>query len=152
MNFKSVIATVLALTMVLGVSAQNSLLTQKQKKMKALEMNIETFKQEVYDFTKNPDTWTFNGDLPVVIDFFATWCGPCKMLSPVLDKLAGEYDGRIKVFKVDVDKEPELASMFRVRSVPTLVFVPKDANPMVMTGGMGIEGLRKIVDDNLLKK
>lgn len=87
-------------------------------------LNTADFISKVYDFKSHPDKWKYEGDTPAVIDFYATWCGPCKQLSPLLEELAAEYAGKVKVYKVDVDKEPELAAAFRVQSIPMLLWIP----------------------------
>lgn len=110
------------------------------------------FLQKVYNYEKNPDAWKYEGDKPAIIDFYATWCGPCKMIAPVLEELAKEYEGKIVIYKIDTDKEKELASAFGIRSIPTLLFIPKSGDPQVAQGAMPKEGLKKAIDDFLLKK
>lgn len=98
------------------------------------------------------EEWEFLGDRPVLIDFHATWCGPCKALAPVLEELAAEYGDEIIIYKVDIDKEPELASAFDVESIPTLVFIAMDEIPQVAVGGMDKETLIEVIDEVMLKK
>ena len=119
--------------------------------MKAIELTTAEFKTQIFDFSAN-ETWKYNGDLPAVIDFYATWCGPCKMMSPVMETLAGEYEGRLRVYKVDVDKEKRLAALFKIRSIPTFIFIPMNGEPQHANGAMGIEEMRKIIDGTLLGK
>lgn len=112
------------------------------------------FLTKVADYEKTPGEWKFLGEKPAVIDFFAAWCGPCKALAPVLEEVAGDYQyrDRVDVYKVDVDKEEELASVFGVRSVPTLLFIPKDGQLRMMTGLMSKADLKRTIDDYLLDK
>ena len=86
-----------------------------ENKMTVTELTQEDFVKKVYDFETNPNAWKFEGDKPAVIDFYATWCGPCKMMSPILDEISKEYEGKINVYKVNVDKEADLASVFGFR-------------------------------------
>lgn len=126
--------------------------TIKTKDMeKVINLTKDTFLKKVYDYDNNPDP-EFLGDRPAVIDFFATWCGPCKMMAPVLDELAEEYGDGISFYKVDVDKENELASVFAVRSIPTFIFIPMDGRPQRAQGAMGKEDFKKIIDTVLKKK
>lgn len=85
-----------------------------------------------------------------MIDFYATWCGPCKAMAPVMETLAEEYAGRVHIYKVDVDKEKRLAALFGVRSIPTFIFIPAAGNPQHANGAMGIEQMRGIIDSTLL--
>lgn len=123
--------------------------TQIGKNMKAIELTEAAFRSDVFDYTKN-DEWKFAGDQPAVIDFYATWCGPCKMMAPVMETLAGEYAGRVRIYKVDVDKEQQLAALFGVRSIPTFLFIPMEGKPQHASGAMGIDDMRKIIDKTLL--
>lgn len=150
---KSRIGIVSALALLAGAAAPGALRaeTQNTKTMKAIELTEAEFKTAIFDYTKNDD-WKYEGDLPAVIDFYATWCGPCKMMSPVMETLAGEYEGRVRIYKVDVDKERRLAALFGVRSIPTFIFIPRTGKPQHATGAMGIDDMRKIVDGTLLGK
>lgn len=103
--------------------------------------NIETLRNE----------WKFLGDKPALIDFYAAWCGPCKMLSPVLEELSEEYAGKIDIYKVDVNSEEELASIFGVQSVPTLIFIPKEGTPKRTSGALSKQQLVNAFNDILLK-
>lgn len=102
---------------------------RKDTKMKPIAMTRADFLQKVADYERNPDTWHYLGDKPAVIDFYASWCGPCRALAPVLDELAAKYGEEIYVYKIDVDSEQELAAVFGIRSIPTLLFIPTEGNP-----------------------
>lgn len=108
--------------------------TENNTKMKPIAMTRADFLQKVADYEKNPDTWHYLGDKPAVIDFYASWCGPCRALAPVLDELAAKYGEEIYVYKIDVDSEQELAAVFGIRSIPTLLFIPTEGNPRMVTG------------------
>ena len=88
----------------------------------------------VMDYEKNPDTWLYKGEIPCLIDFYADWCAPCRITSPILEELAKEYTGKIKIYKVDVEKERELAAVFGVQSLPTFLFCPMKGNPTISSG------------------
>ena len=104
------------------------------------------FLTKVYNYEKNPKEWKYEGDKPAIVDFYATWCGPCKAIAPVLEKLAAEYKGKIVVYKIDTDKEPELSAAFGIRSIPTLLFIPAKGTPQVAQGALPEETLRKTID------
>ncbi len=117
----------------------------------AIHLTTQEFKDKVYDYELSPGTFEYKGELPAIVDFFATWCRPCKALSPVLDELAKEYEGKIIIYKVDVDKEQELSGVFGIRSVPTLLFIPKDGSqPSMSAGAPSKEQLRQIIE-NMIK-
>jgi len=102
----------------------------------ALEhLTLQTFKQKIFDFEKNQD-WKFNGTLPAVIDFYADWCGPCKMVAPVLENLATEYEGKVDIYKVDTEAERELASLFGIQSIPSILLIPMDGVPSMVQGAL----------------
>jgi len=113
-------------------------------------LTLETFKEKIHDFEKNEE-WVFNGDKPCVIDFYADWCGPCKMLSPILEELSNEYDN-INIYKIDTEKEAELSAIFGIMSIPTMLFIPMDQKPMMLKGALPKSELIKIFDKILLKK
>lgn len=96
--------------------------TQATKNVEIIELNSAQFKQKVWNFDKNKE---FNriGKIPLILDFHATWCRPCKMLAPHLQEIQNKYNGKLIVYKIDVDKEPELAKLFKVQAMPTIVFV-----------------------------
>lgn len=109
------------------------------------------FKEKVFDYENAGGEWKYLGDRPAIVDFYATWCGPCKKIAPVLEKLAKEYDGKIYVYKVDTDRERELAAAFGIRSIPTLLFIPMEGDPQVAMGALPEETLKEAVDNFLLK-
>lgn len=111
-------------------------------------LNMETFKSKVFDFEKNTD-WKFEGDKPAVIDFYADWCGPCKMVAPILEELSKEYAGKIDIYKVDTEAEQELAGLFGVRSIPSILFVPMNDKPQMAAGALPKDTFKQAFADVL---
>lgn len=109
------------------------------------------FKKNIMDYDKHPQEWVFEGSRPVVIDFYATWCRPCKMTAPIVEELAKEYQGKIDFYKVDVDKEQELAATFGIQSIPTFFFIPAEGNPTVQMGAMQKADFEEIIKSVVLK-
>ena len=114
-------------------------------------MNKEMFLKDVFDYEKSKE-WKYKGDKPAIIDLYADWCGPCKAVAPILKELAAEYKGKIVIYKINVDKEKELATAFGIRSIPTMLFVPQTGDPMISQGALPKEELVKQIDNFLLKK
>ncbi len=110
------------------------------------------FLQKVVNYEEESTAWNYLGDKPALIDFYADWCGPCRSIAPVLEELAAEYGDSIVIYKINTDKEPELASMFGVTSLPTLLFVPMEGDPQMATGALPKEVFRHAIDSVLLKK
>jgi thioredoxin len=108
----------------------------------------ETFISKVFDYEAGKE-WKFEGDKPCIIDFYADWCGPCKMVAPILEDLAKEYGGKLDVYKVDTEKETELASVFGIKSIPSLLFVPKNGQPQMAMGALPKETFVKAFKDVL---
>lgn len=109
-------------------------------------LSLETFKSKIF----NPDEskeWKFKGDKPAVIDFYADWCGPCKAVAPVIEKLSKEYAGKIDIYKVDTEEEPELSQMFGISSIPSLLFIPVDSQPSMARGAMPEASFRKAFEE-----
>jgi len=119
--------------------------------MPTVQLNAERFKKEVFDYTAGKE-WNFKGEIPAIIDFYADWCGPCKRVAPILEELAQEYDGKIIVYKVNTEKERELASAFGIRSIPSLLFVPVTGQPQMAQGALPKEQLVKVINEFLLKE
>ena len=101
-------------------------------------LNVESFKQKVFDYTNSKD-WKFAGDKPAIIDFYADWCGPCKVVSPILEELAAEYSGKMDFYKIDTEDQKELASIFGIQSIPSLLFIPSDEQPQMAVGALSRE-------------
>jgi thioredoxin len=119
---------------------------------KVVVLNKISFIDLVMDFEKNPNNWVFKGEKPCVVDFYADWCRPCKMVAPIMEELAKEYEGKINIYKVNVDNEKELAGLFNIQSIPAILFCPKEGNPLLQPGAMSKEQYKQIFDDMLLKK
>ena len=117
--------------------------------MATINLTKGGFLKRVADYENNPQEWKFLGDKPALIDFYASWCGPCKALSPVLDELAKEYAGKVDVYKVNVDDEQQLAEAFGIRSIPTLYFIPMNGEPQRTMGAMSKDQLCKMLDSIL---
>ena len=106
------------------------------------------FKEKVFNYEANKE-WSYAGDVPCIIDFYADWCQPCKIVAPVLEELEEEYQGKIKVYKVDTEAERELAAVFGIQSIPSLLFVPVDAQPQMAMGALPKETFEQAIKDVL---
>ena len=121
-----------------------------EENMEIVHLTKAEFLKKVYNYEANPNDWKYEGDKPAIVDFYATWCGPCKALAPVLEELAKEYAGKVYIYKIDVDKEEELAGAFGIRSIPTLLWIPQSGKPTVTQGALPKPELKKMIDDTLL--
>ena len=108
----------------------------------------ETFLEKVFNYEKNKE-WKFEGDVPAIIDFYADWCGPCKMLAPVLEELSNEYGDRLKIYKIDTEAEQELSAAFAIRSIPSMLFVPIGEQPQMANGALPKQNLEEIISQVL---
>lgn len=120
--------------------------------MNTIQLTKNDFLKKVADYEATPDEWKFEGNKPCLIDFYADWCGPCKMIAPILEELAEEYAGRIDIYKVNTENEEELAAVFNIRSIPSLLFCPMEGAPQMAAGALGKTELKKAINDILLKK
>jgi thioredoxin len=119
---------------------------------KPVHLTRETFKEMVMDYEKNPQQWVYAGDKPAIVDFYADWCRPCRMIAPIMDELAVEYAGKVNFYKVDTEAEKELAAVFGITSLPTVLFIPATGNPSAQKGAMTKENYKQIIDQFLLSK
>ena len=117
--------------------------------MPTVKLTSALFKSEVFDYSTQKE-WKFQGNVPAIIDFYADWCGPCKMVAPVLEELSKEYAGKVNIYKVDTEKDQELASVFGIRSIPSILFIPKDGKPQMAMGAMPKEGFVEAINSVLL--
>ena len=115
----------------------------------AEHLTKETFIQKVFDYENNKE-WKYQGEIPAVIDFYADWCGPCKMIAPVIEELSTEYEGRVAFYKIDTEQEQELAAVFGIQSIPSLLFIPAEGQPQMAMGALPKATLKGIVDKELL--
>ena len=113
-------------------------------------LTLDTFKQKVFNFETSKD-WKFEGELPAIIDFYADWCGPCKMVAPILEDLSKDYEGKVDIYKVDTESEQELASLFGIKSIPSILFIPKDEKPQMAQGALPKDALVDAIENLLLK-
>lgn len=154
----------IAAALVLGCNSQT---TQEQTTTVRKDVTSEVvrptmltkqmFLDQIMDYESNPNEWIYKGDMPSLIDFYADWCRPCRITSPILEELAHEYAGKIKVYKIDVQAEQELAAVFGIQSIPSFLFIPKDDTPVLSSGIAQTpeatkEMFRKQIDEILLNK
>lgn len=98
-------------------------------------LTVATFKEKIFNYEESQE-WKFNGALPTVIDFYADWCQPCKMVAPILEELSKEYEGKINIYKVNTEEQQELASVFGIQSIPSILFIPKEGVPTMAAGAL----------------
>ena len=117
--------------------------------MATIQLTTEKFKQDIFDYTTEKE-WKYKGNIPAIIDFYANWCGPCKMVAPVLEELSNEYEGKLNIYKVDTEIEEELSAVFRIRSIPSILFIPKERQPMMQSGALPKHMLHDIINQKLI--
>jgi len=117
--------------------------------MPTVKLTTDLFKKDVFDYTTEKE-WKFKGDKPAIIDFYADWCGPCKAVAPVLEELSDEYKDKIVIYKVDTEVEQELSAVFKIRSIPSMLFIPMDKQPMMQAGALPKTALSEIIEKELL--
>ncbi|MEI6434014.1 MAG: thioredoxin [Bacteroidota bacterium] len=117
-----------------------------------VKLTAESFQKLVWDYKKNPQEWVFKGDQPVIIDFYADWCRPCKMIAPILAELSNEYKGKLRVYKVNTDEQRELASLFNISSIPAVLYVPKTGKPQMSVGAQQKAGYIEMINNILQVK
>ena len=110
----------------------------------------ETFFEKVFNYEKNKD-WKFEGELPCIIDFYADWCQPCKVVSQILEELAEDYKGKVNIYKVNTEEQTELSGAFGIKSIPSILFCPKDGQPQMAMGALPKETFVQAISDVLLK-
>jgi thioredoxin len=110
----------------------------------------ETFIEKVFDYSKNKE-WNFKGERPALIDFYADWCGPCKMVAPIMEDLSKEFDGKVDIYKIDTEKQMELSGMFGIRNIPSILFIPMEGQPMMHAGALPYEGFKDAIEKELLQ-
>ena len=119
-----------------------------QKMIMTENLTKQTFLEKVFNYEKNKD-WMYEGKLPSIIDFYADWCGPCKMIAPVLEELSNEYAGKMNIYKVDTEAEQELAAAFAIRSIPSMLFIPISGQPQMANGALPKQELHKLIKEVL---
>lgn len=124
---------------------------EKPEKGVVIQMNNDLYLKNIADYN-NTKEWKFKGDKPVVIDFYADWCGPCRMVAPLMKELAKEYEDQIVIYKVNVDNESELATALGIKSLPTILFIPKKGDPQIIVGSADKATFKRAIDQVLLEK
>ncbi|MBN2174600.1 MAG: thioredoxin [Bacteroidales bacterium] len=129
-----------------------SIYAVKAQETKAVpeHLTVETFKEKVYNYEKNPDEWVFEGKLPAIVDFYADWCKPCKIIAPIMEELSEEYKGKIVIYKVNTEQQRELSRIFGIRSIPSVLFIPKEGKPQMTQGALPKETFKQVIDEFLL--
>ena len=120
--------------------------------MKTIHLTKAEFLKKVANYETNPNEWKYLGDKPAIVDFYASWCGPCKTIAPILEELAAEYGDKIYIYKIDTEEEEELAAAFGIRSIPSLLFIPMNGKPQMAQGAMPKSAFKDAINEILLKK
>ena len=123
----------------------------KSSNTNVAHLNKREFKEKIFDYTLSKE-WKYKGDIPAVVDFYADWCMPCKMVSPVLDDLSVEFAGKVRIYKVNTEKDPEVAKAFGVSSIPTLLFIAQTGKPIVVRGAQPRQSLKNNIERILPKE
>ena len=119
--------------------------------MATIQLTTQDFKDRIFNYEEDKE-WRYKGTLPAIIDFYADWCGPCKMVAPVLQELSEQYQHEFVIYKVNTEKERELSSVFGIQSIPTFLFIPVDGNPIMQPGAFPKKVFQQLIEERLLKK
>ncbi len=119
--------------------------------MATIKLTNQMFLDEIFDYTTEKE-WKYKDSVPAIIDFYADWCGPCKMVAPILEELSNQYEGKLKIYKLDTESERELAAVFGIRSIPSILFIPVDGKPMMQVGALPKSTLIDVIEKELLKE
>lgn len=149
---KRILASLIVLFALFTISCAQNQKEEKKEKASVVQMDKQMFLDKVFDYTTGATEWKYQGDKPAVIDFYATWCGPCRMVAPILKDLAKEYGDSIVVYKVDTDKEKELSQAMGIRSLPTIVFIPQTGQPQIIVGAADKATFKRAINEVLLNK
>ena len=117
--------------------------------MATIQLTAQMFKDEIFDYTAEKE-WKYKGTIPAIIDFYADWCGPCKAVAPILEELSNDFDGKVNIYKVDTEVEQELSSVFQIRSIPSMLFIPMDKQPMMQAGALPKTALLEVIEKELI--
>ena len=118
--------------------------------MATIKLTADLFKSDIFDYTQSKE-WDYKDNVPAIIDFYADWCGPCKMVAPILEELSDDYAGKVKIYKVDTEVEQELSAVFGIRSIPSLLFIPTGGKqPMMQAGALPKGALVDVIEKELL--
>jgi thioredoxin len=117
--------------------------------MATTKLTTASFKEQVFNYEEGTE-WKYMGSLPAIIDFYADWCGPCRMVAPVLEELSEEYKDKVIIYKVDTETEEELSSVFRIQSIPSILFIPMEGTPMMQAGALPKHVLKEVIEESLL--
>ena len=118
--------------------------------MATIKLTADKFKSDIFDYSTEKE-WNFKGDKPAIIDFYADWCGPCKMVAPILEELSDDYAGKVDIYKVDTEVEQELSAIFGIRSIPSLLFIPLNGQPMMQPGALPEPAFRDLIQQAALQ-
>jgi thioredoxin 1 len=124
-------------------------LCKEKKQIMTIKLTTEEFINKVFNYDTDKE-WNYKGTLPAIIDFYADWCGPCKMVAPILEELAKEYEGKIIICKVDTEAEQELSAVFGIRSIPSFLFIPASGLPMMQSGAFPKNVFKQVIEEKLL--
>lgn len=153
---RSVLVILVGMVIGLGGFASVPVKAPASIENKSIYLTKSDFIKRVMDYEKNRTEWIYKGDKPAIIDFYADWCAPCKKVAPALEELASEYAGKVYIYKINIDKEPELAGLFGVRNIPTFLIIPMKGKPQLSSGASSNHAenktrFKQIIDDVLLK-
>ena len=149
---KRIIASLIVLCTLTPSACAQSSQKEQQEKTAVVQMDKQMFLDKVFNYTTGATEWKYQGEKPAVIDFYATWCGPCRMVAPILKDLAKEYGDSIVIYKVDTDKEKELSMAMGIQSLPTIVFIPQTGQPQVIVGAADKATFKRAINEVLLNK
>ena len=135
-----------------GTANHSNSSEQKESRVKTITLTKADFLKKIFDYQSNPEDWDYLGDKPAIIDFYADWCAPCKIVAPILEELATEYAEEIYVYKVNTDKERELAAAFGINTIPSLLFIPMNEYPQMAQGALPKNTLKELIEKVLLNK